>query len=183
MHYLKFTYRFLIREKMTSCCSCCGRDQCDTMALLSALCCRSVFSPESQRPDMSLLLREAFFDNVIWGCTEQQLLLLDKCLENSPCASSAPGCFLSHACYETYSRTEKFIGSWCQRQEEEEQVYYLVLQHSSLTELETGSPAHPKQDTAISRQRYRETVLPLSLCSTPRCDAPSVKGIFCFAHI
>lgn len=182
MQYLKFTYRFLTCEKMISCCSCCVRDQYDTMALLSALCCHSVFPPESQCPDMSFLLRKAFSDNVIWGCTEQQLLLLDEHLENSPCASSASGCFLSHTCYETYSRTEKFTGSWCQHQEEEEQVYYLVLQHSSLTELGTGSPAHSKQDRAISRQRYCETVLPLSPRSTPRHDAPSAKGIFCFAH-
>lgn len=79
-----------------------------------------------------------------------------------PCASSASGCFLSHTCYETYSGTEIFMESWCQHQEEEEQVYCLVLQHSSLTELGTGSPAQPKQNRTISRQRYWETVLPLS---------------------
>lgn len=183
MQYFKFTYRFLICEKMSSCCSCCVRDQYDARALLSALCCHSLFPPESQCPDKSFLLREAFSDNVIWGCAEQHLLLLDEHLENSPCASSASGCFLSHTCYETYSRTEKFTGSWCQHQGKEEQVYYLVLQHSSLTELGTGSPAHPKQDRAISRQRYCETVLPLYPYSKPRCDAPSAKGIFCFARI
>lgn len=96
MQYLKFTYRFLICEMMISCCSCCVRDQYDTMALLSALCCHSVFPPESQCPDKSFLLREAFSDNVIWGCAEQQLLLLDEHLEKGPCASSASGCFLSH---------------------------------------------------------------------------------------
>lgn len=148
MWYLKFTYRFLTCEKMISCCV---RDQYDTVALLPALCCHSAFS-ESQCPDKSFLLREAFAGNVIWGCTEKQLLLLHEHLENSPCAASASGRFLSHICYETYSRTEKFTGSWCQQQEEEAS-YYLVLQHSSLTELGTGSPAHPK-DRAISRQRY-----------------------------
>jgi len=176
--YLKFTHRFLICE-MTSCCSCCIRDRYDTK---SALCCRSVCPAESQGPDESFLLREAFSDNVIWGCTQQQLLLLDEHVENSPCASSAAGRFLSHTCYETYSRTEDLTRSWCQHQEAR-QVYYLVFQCSSLTELRTGSPAHPKQGRAISRQRYCETVLPVSRCSTPRCDAPSAKGMFCFAHI
>lgn len=132
-------------------------------------------SSESQCPDKSFLPREAFADNVIWGYTKKQLLLLDEHLENSPCAASASGCFLSHICYETYSRTEKFTGSWCQQQGEAS--YYLVLQHSSLTELGTGSPAHPKdRDTT-------KTALPLSPRSMPRCHAPRAKGIFCFAPI
>ena len=46
MQYLKFTYRFLVCVKMISCCSCCVRDQYNTMALLSALCCHSISSWE-----------------------------------------------------------------------------------------------------------------------------------------
>lgn len=147
------------------------------------LCCHAASPPENQCPDMGFLLRKAFSDNVIWGCARQQLLLLDELLETSPCSSSASGCFLSHACYETHSRTEKFTGSWCQNQEYEKQMYYLILQRFSLTELGTGSPAHSKQVRAISRQRYCDTVLPLSPYSTQKHDTASAKGIFCFGHI
>lgn len=43
MQYLKFTYRLLICENTISCCSCCIRDQYNTVVLLTALCCHSCF--------------------------------------------------------------------------------------------------------------------------------------------